>query len=76
MNYNELILKVHACGICGTDLHWSENTEDTGWRVMQPGSVMGHEFAGEVVEAGLTDQVLNDPHHPYTQLLVSSVLQA
>jgi putative phosphonate transport system ATP-binding protein len=29
---------------------------------------------GEVVEAGLTDQVLDDPHHPYTQLLVSSIL--
>lgn len=29
---------------------------------------------GEVVEEGLTDQVLDDPHHPYTQLLVSSVL--
>jgi len=31
---------------------------------------------GCVVEAGLTDQVLDDPQHPYTQLLVSSVLQA
>jgi len=31
---------------------------------------------GRVVEAGLTDQVLDDPQHPYTQLLVSSVLQA
>ena len=30
--------------------------------------------AGEVVETGLTDQVLDDPQHPYTQLLVSSVL--
>ncbi|MGQ3032505.1 MAG: phosphonate C-P lyase system protein PhnK, partial [Ferrovibrionaceae bacterium] len=30
---------------------------------------------GEVVETGLNDQVLDDPHHPYTQLLVSSVLQ-
>lgn len=30
---------------------------------------------GEVVETGLTDQVLDDPQHPYTQLLVSSVLQ-
>jgi len=30
---------------------------------------------GEVVEAGLTDQVLDDPQHAYTQLLVSSVLQ-
>ena len=31
---------------------------------------------GEVVESGLTDQVLDDPHHPYTQLLVSSILMA
>jgi putative phosphonate transport system ATP-binding protein len=31
---------------------------------------------GEVIESGLTDQVLDDPQHPYTQLLVSSVLQA
>lgn len=31
---------------------------------------------GEVVETGLTDQVLDDPGHAYTQLLVSSVLQA
>jgi len=31
--------------------------------------------AGRVVETGLTDQVLDDPQHPYTQLLVSSVLQ-
>ena len=30
---------------------------------------------GEVVETGLTDQVLDDPQHAYTQLLVSSVLQ-
>ena len=30
---------------------------------------------GRVVEAGLTDQLLDDPAHPYTQLLVSSVLQ-
>lgn len=31
--------------------------------------------SGAVVETGLTDQVLDDPQHPYTQLLVSSVLQ-
>jgi putative phosphonate transport system ATP-binding protein len=30
---------------------------------------------GRAVEQGLTDQVLDDPQHPYTQLLVSSVLQ-
>jgi len=32
-------------------------------------------WRGEVVEQGLTDQVLDDPQHPYSQLLVSSVLQ-
>lgn len=32
--------------------------------------------SGEIVESGLTDQVLDDPQHPYTQLLVSSILQA
>jgi len=30
---------------------------------------------GAVVESGLTDQVLDDSQHPYTQLLVSSILQ-
>lgn len=34
--------------------------------------VMRH---GEVIETGLTDQVLDDPREPYTQLLVSSILQ-
>jgi putative phosphonate transport system ATP-binding protein len=33
--------------------------------------VMQH---GRVIEAGLTDQVLDDPQHPYTQLLASSVI--
>ncbi|PWS36319.1 phosphonate C-P lyase system protein PhnK [Falsiroseomonas bella] len=35
--------------------------------------VMRH---GQVVEQGLTDRVLDDPQHPYTQLLVTSVLAA
>jgi putative phosphonate transport system ATP-binding protein len=30
---------------------------------------------GRVVETGLTDRVLDDPRQPYTQLLVSSILQ-
>jgi putative phosphonate transport system ATP-binding protein len=30
---------------------------------------------GRVIESGLTDQVLDDPREPYSQLLVSSVLQ-
>lgn len=31
---------------------------------------------GRVIESGLTDQVLDDPREPYSQLLVSSILQA
>jgi len=31
--------------------------------------------SGSVIEQGLTDQVLDDPREPYTQLLVSSILQ-
>ena len=31
--------------------------------------------SGKIVEQGLTDQVLDDPQHQYTQLLVSSVLR-
>jgi putative phosphonate transport system ATP-binding protein len=31
---------------------------------------------GRVIETGLTDQVLDDPQQPYTQLLVSSILPA
>jgi putative phosphonate transport system ATP-binding protein len=30
---------------------------------------------GRVIEQGLTDRLLDDPQAPYTQLLVSSILQ-
>ena len=42
----ELVLRVDACGICGSDLHLHQSG------LLPPGSVMGHEFAGEVVESG------------------------
>ncbi len=44
-----LILKVKNCGICGSDLHMTEPTSAMPLRL---GSVMGHEFAGEVIEVG------------------------
>jgi len=31
---------------------------------------------GRVVELGLTDQILDDPQHPHSQLLVASILQS
>ena len=46
---HDVILKVKNCGICGSDLHMTE----TGTIMPLPGgSVMGHEFAGEVMEVG------------------------
>ena len=44
----EVKLRVGACGICGSDVHGY--TGQSGRRV--PGMVMGHEFAGEIVELG------------------------
>lgn len=44
----EVVVKVGRCGICGSDLHMSED-EAFG---AAPGDVFGHEFAGEVVELG------------------------
>jgi (R,R)-butanediol dehydrogenase/meso-butanediol dehydrogenase/diacetyl reductase len=46
---HDLILRVKNCGICGSDLHM---TEPTSAMPLMLGSVMGHEFAGEVVEVG------------------------
>ena len=46
----EIVLRVRGCGICGSDLHV---TELPG--AVPSGAVMGHEFAGTVVEAGSRD---------------------
>lgn len=42
----ELVLRVEACGICGSDLSVFEKG------LLPPGSILGHEFCGEIVEAG------------------------
>jgi len=44
---HQVVIKVARCGICGSDIHM---TESHG--VLQPGSVLGHEFSGEVVAVG------------------------
>lgn len=43
----DLVLRVKSCGICGSDLHASDLPPG-----LPPGTVMGHEFAGEVVAVG------------------------
>jgi len=44
----EVVVKVGRCGICGSDLHM---TEDPAYGQGE-GSILGHEFAGEVIELG------------------------
>jgi 2-desacetyl-2-hydroxyethyl bacteriochlorophyllide A dehydrogenase len=44
---NDIVVRVQACGICGSDLH--------GYKAglwVEPGETMGHEWAGDVVEIG------------------------
>lgn len=49
----EILVKVEACGICGSDLHLyrTGTFEDMGLP-MAGGRVMGHEFGGEVMAVG------------------------
>jgi (R,R)-butanediol dehydrogenase/meso-butanediol dehydrogenase/diacetyl reductase len=44
----EVVVKVGRCGICGSDLHM---TEDPAYGINK-GDILGHEFAGEVVALG------------------------
>ena len=41
----ECVLRVEGCGICGSDLHLYQGG------LLPPGAIMGHEFAGELMES-------------------------
>jgi L-iditol 2-dehydrogenase len=43
---DEIVLRVSYCAICGSDLH------RYAYAMMSPGTIMGHEYAGVVVEVG------------------------
>lgn len=45
---HEVIVQVCHCGICGSDLHM---TEDLAFG-LHAGDIIGHEFAGEIVAKG------------------------
>jgi 2-desacetyl-2-hydroxyethyl bacteriochlorophyllide A dehydrogenase len=45
---NEVLVKVMACGICGSDVHGLNGS--TGRRI--PPMIMGHEASGKIVETG------------------------
>jgi threonine 3-dehydrogenase len=48
---NDVLIRVHKTGICGTDLH-IESWDPWAARTIQPPLVIGHEFVGDVVEVG------------------------
>lgn len=63
---NEVKIKIKSCGICGSDIHKMQ----TKWKYDYP-AVMGHEFAGEIVELGenvskhkIGDRVVGVPFLP------------
>ena len=65
--HGEVLIKVMACGICGTDVHIFHG--DEGAAQTPAGTVLGHEFAGEVVGLGegvqgvnIGDRVCVDPN--------------
>lgn len=47
VNANEVLIRIKAASICGTDVHIFEGR----WKVSTP-RIMGHEGSGEVVDAG------------------------
>jgi L-iditol 2-dehydrogenase len=44
----DIVIKVHACGICGSDVR----NYRTGLKIDVTEQVMGHEFTGTVVDVG------------------------
>jgi len=52
---DEVLIRVRACGICGSDVHMAQ--PDAERYIVYPGLtafpvVLGHEFSGEIVQAG------------------------
>jgi 2-desacetyl-2-hydroxyethyl bacteriochlorophyllide A dehydrogenase len=50
---NEILVRVRACGICGSDMHmYRLGMFEVLGRPIASGRVMGHELSGEVMEVG------------------------
>jgi len=48
---SDVLIRVHAAGVCGTDLHiWEWDAWASGR--LKPPVVIGHEFAGEIAALG------------------------
>jgi threonine dehydrogenase-like Zn-dependent dehydrogenase len=64
--FGEVLVRVRACGVCGTDLE----IRDNGWEGAEFPFIMGHEWTGEVAALGpgttkqfeIGDRVASEPH--------------
>ncbi|MBT4623374.1 MAG: alcohol dehydrogenase catalytic domain-containing protein [Verrucomicrobia bacterium] len=61
---DEVLIRIHAAGICGTDLHIKHDTFPN-----VPPVILGHEFSGKLVELGpevigwsVGDRIVAQPH--------------
>ncbi|HEX5240541.1 MAG TPA: L-threonine 3-dehydrogenase [Candidatus Limnocylindrales bacterium] len=48
---NDVLIRVHKTGICGTDLH-IESWDGWASQTIKPPLIVGHEFVGEIVAVG------------------------
>ncbi len=48
---NDVLIRVHKTGICGTDLH-IESWDPWAAGAIEPPRIIGHEFVGEITEVG------------------------
>lgn len=67
MGPHDVLIKVKACGVCGTDVHIYEG--DKGAAEVTPPTILGHEFSGVIEEVGAEvinykpgDRVCIDPN--------------
>ena len=54
---DDVKIKMHTVGICGSDIHYYEHGKIGQWHVNAP-MVLGHEGSGTVIEVGENEKVL------------------
>ena len=59
---NDVKIKMHTVGICGSDIHYYEHGKIGQWNVNAP-MVLGHEGSGTIIELSLIH--ISEPTRPY-----------
>ncbi|MDH4267055.1 MAG: alcohol dehydrogenase catalytic domain-containing protein [Deltaproteobacteria bacterium] len=68
---DQLLVRIRCAGICGTDLHYYQSEDFRREKKLRYPFILGHEMAGEVVEAGravkrfsVGDRITTETHVP------------